>query len=194
MAPTTVFAVTLFLIIALIIFVIYAYFLSSTRQPAEGEEHYRSLVQLRLPFFILLLLLLATGLALTLPKAPYPPAGQFPDQVVYVVAKQFNFALSTEPIENEGQFAEKIGEDIRIPANKWVEFRVTSFDVNHGFSLYNEQGRLLGQTQAMPGYVNRLFVKFDKPGRYTSYCMEYCGALHHIMRADFEVISEGGSQ
>jgi hypothetical protein len=67
-------------------------------------------------------------------------------------------------------------------------------DVNHGFSLYDENGKLLGQTQAMPGYVNRLFVKFEKPGIYTAFCMELCGNSHHRMRGVVEVVEETLSQ
>jgi cytochrome c oxidase subunit 2 len=71
---------------------------------------------------------------------------------------------------------------------------VTSLDVNHGFSLYDENGKLLGQTQAMPGYVNRLFVKFEKSGIYTAFCMELCGNSHHRMRGVVEVVEETLSQ
>ncbi len=42
---------------------------------------------------------------------------------------------------------------------RWVEFRVTSLDVNHGMAIFDPDGKLVGQTQAMPGYVNRLFVR-----------------------------------
>jgi hypothetical protein len=59
-----------------------------------------------------------------------------------------------------------------------VEFRVTTLDVNHGFSLYAPDGHLVAQTQAMPGYMNRLRITFDQPGTYTVLCLEFCGMSH----------------
>ncbi|HRQ32990.1 MAG TPA: hypothetical protein PLM89_07795 [Anaerolineales bacterium] len=74
-----------------------------------------------------------------------------------------------------------------LPVHKVVEFNVTSRDVNHGFAIYNSEGRLVAQTQAMPGYVNKLIFKFDEPGEYTIRCLEYCGVSHHVMLATFTV-------
>ena len=70
-----------------------------------------------------------------------------------------------------------------------VEFRVTSADVNHGFGIYDESLRLLAQTQAMPGYTNRLRFTFQKPGKYRILCLEYCGLGHHEMPAEISVVA-----
>ena len=72
-----------------------------------------------------------------------------------------------------------------------VEFRVTSADVNHGFGVYDADGVLVAQTQAMPGYVNRLTHIFETPGVYQVLCLEYCGLAHHNMVAEI-VVTEGG--
>lgn len=68
-----------------------------------------------------------------------------------------------------------------------VEFRVTSLDVNHGFGLYDPERRVLAQTQAMPGYVNRLQADLPVAGEYKVFCLEYCALGHHRMRARVEV-------
>jgi cytochrome c oxidase subunit 2 len=34
----------------------------------------------------------------------------------------------------------------QIPVGRLVEFRVTSLDVNHGFGVYDPDGKLMGQT------------------------------------------------
>ena len=73
-----------------------------------------------------------------------------------------------------------------------VEFRVTSADVNHGFGIYDAAGTLVAQTQAMPGYVNRLTFVFEAPGTYQVLCLEYCGLVHHNMIAEI-VVTEGGN-
>lgn len=75
-----------------------------------------------------------------------------------------------------------------IPSKTVVEFAVTSRDVNHGFAIYDPDGTLLTQVQAMPGYTNKLIWKFDKPGEYTVRCLEFCGIGHHTMLAKLTVV------
>ena len=76
-----------------------------------------------------------------------------------------------------------------------VEFNVTSEDVNHGFALYAPDDRIVTQTQAMPGFTNRLRHTFTKPGTYRILCLEYCGLAHHNMVSEFEVVAaDKGSQ
>jgi cytochrome c oxidase subunit 2 len=68
-----------------------------------------------------------------------------------------------------------------VPAGRMVEIRVTGADVNHGFALYDTHGRLVTQTQAMPGYTNVIRYTFTEPGTYRVRCLEYCGLGHHTM-------------
>jgi cytochrome c oxidase subunit 2 len=128
-------------------------------------------------------------LAFTFPRAPYPRRAERPDRVVFVVGKQFSFAVSERPITNDSEWQEAVafGEPVTLASGELVEFRVTSFDVNHGFSLYDPDHVLIGQVQAMPGYVNRLRFRFTKPGRYEVLCLEYCGHGHPRMRGYFFV-------
>jgi cytochrome c oxidase subunit 2 len=79
----------------------------------------------------------------------------------------------------------------RFTAGVPVEFRVTSADVNHGFAIYGPDDRIVTQTQAMPGFTNRLVHTFAAPGRYRVLCLEYCGLAHHGMLAEFEVVAKG---
>lgn len=102
---------------------------------------------------------------------PWPIAGHAagvgaPDVTVRATAYQWRWELS----------------ESTVPVGKTVEFEVRAADVNHGFGIYRG-GRLLAQAQAMPGFVNRLRVRFDEPGEYQVLCMEYCGVAHHGMRA-----------
>ena len=71
--------------------------------------------------------------------------------------------------------------------NTPVQFHVSSADVNHGFALYNPSNKIIAQTQAMPGYVNKLNVTFSEPGTHRIMCLEYCGLAHHAMITEFEV-------
>lgn len=108
---------------------------------------------------------------------PFPIPRQFvpsqAEQVVDVVGYQWYWTLS----------------ETRLTAGEPVEFRVSSGDVNHGFAIYDSENRLLTQTQAMPGYTNKLLYTFEQPGRYQILCLEYCGVAHHVMRAELEVVA-----
>ena len=75
-----------------------------------------------------------------------------------------------------------------VPAHALVRFDVTSVDVNHGFGVYDPDGRMIGSVQAMPGYTNELDLTFDAPGQYRIRCLEYCGLNHHTMEAAFRVV------
>ncbi len=76
-----------------------------------------------------------------------------------------------------------------IPLGKTVVFNVKTTDVNHGFGVIDANGTLLAQTQAMPGYTNKVKYVFDKPGKYRVICMELCGTGHHSMQDEFTVIA-----
>ena len=76
-----------------------------------------------------------------------------------------------------------------IPIGKTVVFNLHTLDVNHGFGVIDPSGRLLFQTQAMPGYVNKVQYVFDEPGNYRVLCMEFCGVAHHDMIDEFEVVA-----
>ena len=134
-------------------------------------------------------------LVLTLPNVPYAAPGARADRVVYVTARQFEFVYTTEPVASAEDLSHVPAlQRLAVPAGELVEFRVTSLDVNHGFGVYGLDRQLLAQTQAMPGYVNRLRVRFEQPGRYDVLCLEYCAAAHHFMRSGFDVLvaADGG--
>ncbi len=74
-----------------------------------------------------------------------------------------------------------------VPLGRPVIFKVSSTDVNHGFGVYDPDGTMLFQTQAMPGYVNQVRYVFTRPGSYRVLCMEYCGLVHHEMIVELQV-------
>jgi len=184
MTPWGVFYV--FLALALVIGLVFAYVGLSTKTGREVD--YGAANRVRQRFFIVLTGALVVFLALTLPRMPYPAEAQRPDRIVYVVGKQYAFALSETPIGSAQDWEEaNYSQSVEVPLGSLVEFRVGTLDVNHGFSLYSPEGGLVAQTQAMPGYVNRLRVHFEAPGRYTVLCLEFCGMGHHRMRGVVDV-------
>ena len=89
---------------------------------------------------------------------------------------------------SSGQWWWEIDKE-QVPLGKPVTFHVTSEDVNHGMGIYDEDLQLLFQTQAMPGYVNKISHIFEKAGTYKILCMEFCGVSHHDMAVEFEVVA-----
>jgi cytochrome c oxidase subunit 2 len=90
---------------------------------------------------------------------------------VVVLAQMFSFAPN----------------EIRVPANKPVRFRITSPDVTHGFQIVATNGNAM----IVPGYVSQFSTSF-KPGNYLIVCNEYCGLGHHMMQG--RLIAEGGNR
>ena len=103
---------------------------------------------------------------------PYAKGGGAGRRVVHATAGQFYWRL----------------QPAQVPARTAVRFEITSSDVNHGFGVYDPQGHLIGQAQAMPGYTNTVDMTFNSPGQYRVLCLEYCGIGHHIMQATFTVL------
>ena len=77
-----------------------------------------------------------------------------------------------------------------VPLGKTVVFNLHTEDVNHGFGVIDKSGRLLFQTQSMPGYVNKIEHVFEEPGTYRVLCMEFCGVGHHDMIDEFQVSAQ----
>lgn len=142
---------------------------------AESERAHRTSNVLRRWLFVVLLIGFIVVSYATLHRFPLPlQHGPLQAaQVVNVVGHQWSWELSTTQIE----------------AGVPIEFRVTSADVNHGFAIYAPDGRIVTQTQAMPGYTNKILYTFDQPGTYTIRCLEYCGLAHHVMTAELNVVA-----
>ena len=145
----------------------------STRRPIEDQtEMHRRGYAVRSKWFLFITLALLASFVATLPFFPYlsKVMAQGPALRVPVVAQQFTFIMPSH-----------------LPLKQRIIFEVTSRDVNHNFGIYNSKGELIAQTQAMPDYVNDLEVTFQKSGRYTVRCLEYCGVGHSLMEKEFTV-------
>jgi cytochrome c oxidase subunit 2 len=179
-------AFSLFLVLTIATVAVFVAVARSTRAARDIDP--AAAGRLRKTFFAGLSAVLAVFLFLTLARLPYPAEGATTDRVVHVTGKQYAFALTDAPVTSaESWDTGAYSSAIDVVAGSTVEFRVATLDVNHGFSLYAPDGELIAQTQAMPGYVNRIRVRFDRPGTYTVLCLEYCGMGHHRIRGVIEV-------
>jgi cytochrome c oxidase subunit II len=173
-----------FLASAVVIVSAFAGVALSTRRARSVE--YAKATRIRLLFLASLGAILLTFLVLTLPHLPYTLDARGPDRIVHAVGKQYAWSLTEQAGPTLATWDRDFSPVVTVPARARIEFRVTTLDVNHGFSLYAPDGHLIAQTQAMPGYMNRLRVTFDQPGTYTVLCLEFCGMSHHRMRGVIE--------
>jgi cytochrome c oxidase subunit II len=154
--------------------------IAKSGQVAEPAQVQKQAYAIRRGWFAALLLL--GGGVTWASLLPFPIADQHTPaqgaQVVDAVGQQWSWKLSRE----------------RVDAGVPVEFRVTSSDVNHGFAIYGPDDRIVTQTQAMPGFTNRLVHTFAEPGKYRVLCLEYCGLAHHGMLTEFDVVAAKGNR
>ena len=181
--PTTAFAI--FVAAMAIIAATFLWVARSTRH--QREVDYAGANRLRLVFFLSLAAILVTFLVLALPHLPYPAEASAPERVVEAVGKQYAWSLTEGMTPTLANWDSAFSPVVTVPAGRLIEFRVTTLDATHGFSLYAPDGHLVVQTQAMPGYVNRVRLTFEQPGTYTVLCLEFCGMSHHRMRGVVEV-------
>ena len=105
---------------------------------------------------------------------------------------------TTAPFDNPGVF--KVGENeyevvmtlqifsfnpgnIEVPVGSTVNFIMTSKDVVHGFQVVGTNLNAM----VMPGHIQKISQKFDKPGEYLVLCNEYCGTGHQMMSTTITV-------
>ena len=161
------------LILIALMAAVFAWVAAGAGQTTDAEAVQRRAYRLRTGWFWLLIAVVGIATATTLTALPYPDRVSQPASRVLVRATGAQWAWTIE------------GPDIVI--GKPVEFQVTSTDVNHGFGIYNPDLEMVAQTQAMPGYFNRLRYTFTTPGIYRILCLEYCGLAHHEMTGDLVV-------
>lgn len=81
-----------------------------------------------------------------------------------------------DPTGNENYLLE-VDKAVVLPVGKKVRFLLTSDDVIHAWWVPE-----LGQKKdAIPGFVNEIWTRIDKPGTYRGQCAELCGKDHGYM-------------
>jgi len=153
----------------------FIYVISQAGKPADPVQVQKTAYAIRRGWFIALVVM---GIGVTYASLnPFPIGEQSSPsqtaQIVNAVGHQWAWDLSQS----------------QVRAGTPVQFNVTSDDVNHGFAIYGPGDRIVAQTQAMPGFTNRLLYTFKEAGKYRVMCLEYCGLAHHAMTTEFEVVA-----
>ena len=156
--------------------------LNSGKRENEYAQLQKRAYRVRTKLFWIMVIVLGPAMIYTLVDLPYYSRTLLNNtstvQVVDVTGYEWRWELSRN----------------QVAKDEPVEFRVTSADVNHGFGIYDPDMRLVAQTQAMPGYTNKIHYTFTKEGTYKLLCMEYCGIGHHEMTAEIKVGDLKGSK
>ncbi|MCE2504019.1 MAG: cytochrome c oxidase subunit II [Chlorobi bacterium] len=127
-------------------------------------------------FFFLAVILAVSGLGITVPdcitdREPFtePEVIQLDEThyEVHSIARMWTF---DPPV-------------IEIPAGATLDIFLTSADVVHGFQIESRAVNMM----AVPGQVTKMSAKFDKVGKYSIVCHEYCGVNHHSMEGVIHV-------
>jgi cytochrome c oxidase subunit II len=82
--------------------------------------------------------------------------------------------------------AVELANEIRLPVDAPVEFRLESPDVIHSFWI----PPLGGKVDMIPGRKTRLVLQPTRTGRFRGVCAEYCGTSHALMAFDVIVMEK----
>lgn len=176
------------LVVGAIIVIITLLIISSQDAEAPATEVVPRLYFVRAIYFFGILAVAVIFFWMTISDTPYPETqAEAPDITVKVVGRMWSWQIDPPRDRRGGVQQEATGGPIVLPVGKVVEFQVAAGDVSHGFGIYTDDGQILAQVQAMPGYINRLSHKFDSTGTYHVLCMEYCGLAHQRMATTFRV-------
>ena len=74
-----------------------------------------------------------------------------------------------------------------LEKGKWYNFWISSFDIQHGFSLQPVNINL----QILPGYIYVVRFRPTRSGEHSIICNEFCGIGHHLMVGQIYVLEEG---
>jgi cytochrome c oxidase subunit 2 len=109
------------------------------------------------------------------------------DEVTFYsnLASTSRAAIYEDPWEVENYLLE-VDNPVVLPVGKKVRILLTADDVIHAWWVPD-----LGQKKdAIPGFINEIWVKIEEPGTYRGQCAELCGKDHGFMPIVVEAKSE----
>ncbi|MBE9516223.1 MAG: cytochrome c oxidase subunit II [Proteobacteria bacterium] len=111
----------------------------------------------------------------------------YPDQGISYFS---NLSTPKDQIYNKAEKGEhyllEVDNEVVLPVGKKVRILVTANDVIHSWWV----PQLGTKKDAIPGYVNEMWTRIDKPGVYRGQCTELCGKDHGFMPIVVRAVSE----
>jgi cytochrome c oxidase subunit 2 len=80
-------------------------------------------------------------------------------------------------LDSAGEAQVVTANEVRIPIGQPVELSLKTADVIHSFWVPS----LAGKVDMIPGHINTLRLKAERPGVFRGQCAEYCGGPHALM-------------
>jgi cytochrome c oxidase subunit II len=80
-----------------------------------------------------------------------------------------------------------LANELRLPVGRTLQIGLSSADVIHSFWV----PALAGKADLVPGHVNRIVVRADRPGVFRGPCAEYCGEQHARMALHAVALAPG---
>lgn len=108
--------------------------------------------------------------------------GEEPALTIEAIGRQFWWEVHY--LDANGNRLFETANEIHIPVGQTVLIRLFAGDVIHSFWV----PRLAGKIDMIPGRINQIRIRADRPGVYRGQCAEYCGLQHAKMA--FFVIAE----
>ncbi len=181
------FASAIFLVVTVPLALFAVRFRRGTRDRAVEGPQIRGHARLELawtaaPVLIIIAITIFTFLKLSDIRDPARAAGGEADLVVEVQSRQFYWRF-TYP-NGAVSF-----DTIRLPVDSNVRLEITSpdWDVIHSFWV----PELGGKIDAIPGVINRLWIRPTRTGSFAGKCAELCGIQHGAMLFTAEVLPQG---
>jgi cytochrome c oxidase subunit II len=167
---------------AVLLYSLFAWRHRGSERPPETAPAIRENPRLQAGWLIgstvLCLFLLVWGLIVLQPPASEAASTTAP-LVVDVTGQQWTWSF-----EYPGQ-GKAESDELYLPVNQRVLFRVTSKDVIHSFWII----QMAVKVDANPGATTTASVVPDRIGTYTIRCAELCGLYHSYMQTTVHVVS-----
>ena len=89
-------------------------------------------------------------------------------------ARQLGSKIDVKEVDN---YLLNVDNEVVLPTDTKVRILLTASDVIHAWWV----PEITGKKDAIPGYINELWVDIKKPGVYRGQCTELCGKDHGFM-------------
>ncbi|MEN8719270.1 MAG: cytochrome c oxidase subunit II [Oceanococcaceae bacterium] len=89
-------------------------------------------------------------------------------------ARQLGSGVDPSSVEN---YLLEVDNELVLPVGKKVRLLLTANDVIHAWWV----PEVTGKKDAIPGYINKMWVNIEEPGVYRGQCAELCGRDHGFM-------------
>ena len=98
-------------------------------------------------------------------------------------ARQLNSGIDPRTVPN---YLLNVDKPLVLPINKKIRILTTANDVIHAWWV----PELGGKKDAIPGFINEMWIYIEEPGVYRGQCAELCGKDHGFMPIVVEAVPE----